>query len=301
MRIFISFLVLFLPINLGLAEKIDKVVATIKDQTIRLIEVDREIANKPIYQKFIEENPKKIAELRKLVLDKIIRRRLLIKYGVDNNLINNKELNSNITEIENAYGGKDQLTELLVQTRTTYEEFIKQVSDDNRLNQVLNKALLPQVNISDSEIAKYLKANKDTIIEERRLSAIFIPVADAKDKGKVTQNLELVYSQIKEGKITFAEAVTNYSKDLSAKRGGDVGYLKFSSLPENIAKEVFSLNKDQISTVLNSAAGSYIFKVVDIRTPLQMAKIKLSHEKAEVLMEELLKKLWKENQVLTLL
>ena len=76
------------------------------------------------------------------------------------------------------------------------------------------------------------------------------------------------YNDIKNGKITFEKAVSQYSEDKSSSTsGGEIGWLSIddndtlSYMGENFFNEVFKLDAGEVSKVIESLAGYHIVKV----------------------------------------
>lgn len=119
-----------------------------------------------------------------------------------------------------------------------------------------------------SEIESFYKKNKSSFISQEnvKLAHIFFEFGDDKDAAlaKATE----VSNMISSGKITFEQAVVNYSEDASSKdSGGEIGWLQINDtdtmayMGENFFDKVFELSAGEVSGVIESLAGYHIVKV----------------------------------------
>lgn len=105
-----------------------------------------------------------------------------------------------------------------------------------------------------------------------RVSMIFIPVLNKNTDAStvVRKKLENVYLELKNGNISFDDAVLKYSEEESIKyRGGDIGYIGRDNqnlklkLGEMFFNNMFKLSKNEISDVLESNSGFHILKITE--------------------------------------
>ncbi len=122
-----------------------------------------------------------------------------------------------------------------------------------------------------SEIESFYKKNKSSFISEEnvKLAHIYIQFGEsAEDKEAAFAKATEIYNQIKAGKITFEQAVVEYSEDDGSKdSAGEIGWLQITDtdsmayMGENFFDKVFELKAGDISEVIESLAGYHIVKV----------------------------------------
>lgn len=119
-----------------------------------------------------------------------------------------------------------------------------------------------------SEIESFYKKNKSSFISQEnvKLAHIFFEFGD--DKAAALAKATEVSNMISSGKITFEQAVVNYSEDASSKdAGGEIGWLQINDtdtmayMGENFFDKVFELSAGEVSGVIESLAGYHIVKV----------------------------------------
>lgn len=130
---------------------------------------------------------------------------------------------------------------------------------------LLEQAVTPEDSITDQDVIDYLNENADTYNGARKSSHILF----ALDSDGTTDNkgtAESVLQQIKDGDITFEDAVSQYSTDsTSAADNGNVGWDCDSSFVDAYETALKGLGKGDITdTVVESAYGYHIIKCTDV-------------------------------------
>lgn len=87
-------------------------------------------------------------------------------------------------------------------------------------------------------------------------------MSEAERKAKLT-TAEEVYSKLKAG-ADFAKVADKYSEDrISAKKGGDLGWLQQGAIDPRFSKTVFSMKPGEISEPFETAFGFHVVKLID--------------------------------------
>jgi peptidyl-prolyl cis-trans isomerase D len=123
--------------------------------------------------------------------------------------------------------------------------------------------------VSDKEIDEYYQANqnnkfrKPKEVKARYISLRLAPDADAKQKDAARARAERIVKEARSGK-DFAQLAKKESDDPSAAKGGDLGWLTQGQLPPQLAS-IFTLEKGQVSDVIDTPSGFQIVKVEDTK------------------------------------
>ncbi len=172
-----------------------------------------------------------------------------------------------------------QFQQLIInQTAVSWEVYIAGISEQLLQQSYITqkkKVIFENIKIpSKVEIEIRYKENMQLFFnpEYVRVSMIFIPILNknADTSEAVRKKLEKVYTELRNGSISFDDAVLKYSEEESIKyRGGDIGYvgrdnrnLKFQ-LGEVFFNKMFQLDKNEISGVLESNSGFHILKITE--------------------------------------
>jgi len=90
------------------------------------------------------------------------------------------------------------------------------------------------------------------------------------------------YAKIRSGE-NFSNIANNYSEDkLSAKKGGDLGWIKKGSIDPKFSKTLFELKAGEISLPVETSFGFHIIKMIEspknIRRPLNAVAAEIRYE-----------------------
>ncbi len=173
----------------------------------------------------------------------------------------------------------DQFKQLIInQTSGSWDLYIAGISEQLLQQTYITqnkKSIFDTIKIpSIDEIEIKYKENMQRFFntEYLRVSMIFIPILNKNNEtGEAARKkLEKVYNELRNGNISFDDAVLKYSEEESIKyRGGDIGYVGRDNrnlklqLGEIFFNKMFQLSKDEISGVLESNAGFHILKITD--------------------------------------
>ncbi|MDE9541401.1 peptidylprolyl isomerase [Xenorhabdus bovienii] len=137
---------------------------------------------------------------------------------------------------------------------------------------------LKSVTVSDVDIEKYYKNNlpQYTQIEQKKYSLVQL-VSDAEAKS--------VLDELKKG-ADFSKLAAEKSTDkFSAQKGGDLGWMEESSLPDEI-KSANLIEKGQLSGVIKLSGGYAIFRLDDIKSQIIKSLVDVRSEIEKVVKQE---------------
>jgi peptidyl-prolyl cis-trans isomerase C/peptidyl-prolyl cis-trans isomerase D len=197
---------------------------------------------------------------------------------VNDRVITLEDVNSKLAEVARANPlnapTKKQILDDLIKREAAIQEAKKLRLDQDpvvteRINNVLFFALLEKklgadferMTLSEAEAKGWYEKNP-----EIRTSHIFValpPDATADDEAKASKKLANALSEIKSGKVSFAEAAQKYSEDPSSAMGGDLDYRMKDRLDSSFYKAAIKLGK--VGDITNP-----------IRTPFGMHLVRLT-------------------------
>lgn len=121
--------------------------------------------------------------------------------------------------------------------------------------------------VTDQAVQNYYNTNASDY-EQKKIHAAHILIrlnkkmSEPERKAKLTTAQE-AYSLIKSGK-DFAEVAKDYSEDkISAKKGGDLGWLKEGSIDKRFSKTLFELKAGEISEPFETPFGFHVLKNIE--------------------------------------
>ncbi|CBJ80759.1 peptidyl-prolyl cis-trans isomerase, for periplasmic folding of outer membrane proteins [Xenorhabdus bovienii str. Jollieti] len=137
---------------------------------------------------------------------------------------------------------------------------------------------LKSVTVSDADIEKYYKNNLPQYmqVEQKKYSMVQL-VSDAEAKS--------VLDELKKG-ADFSKLAAEKSTDkFSAQKGGDLGWMEESSLPDEI-KSAKLIEKGQLSGVIKLSGGYAIFRLDDIKPQIIKSLVEVRSEIEKIVKQE---------------
>jgi peptidyl-prolyl cis-trans isomerase D len=129
--------------------------------------------------------------------------------------------------------------------------------------------------VSEADLKTYYEQNAQRLAgqEERRASHILIAAAKTAppaEREKAKAKAEELLAAVRKAPDSFADVATKNSQDPgSAAKGGDLDFFARGAMTKSFEDAAFSLQKGQISNVVESEFGYHIIRVTDIKAPRQ--------------------------------
>jgi len=116
--------------------------------------------------------------------------------------------------------------------------------------------------ILPTQVERYYKEHLDEFEEPETvvLRTIVLKIEEPENRQMVLNQILDIKKRLDEGE-NFEEMAKEFSEDNSAIEGGLIGYVKNEQLIGELNKEVFSLEPNEISSVIESDLGFHIFKI----------------------------------------
>lgn len=159
--------------------------------------------------------------------------------------------------------GRDQLTASLRRAGVDPATLRRQLRGQLAWRQVVQRQLMPRVVVSDVQIAQRLR-EINAGRPELRLAEIFLPVYDPAEERRVLQDALRLRDAIAGG-ADFAALARQFSAAPSAQRGGDLGWIPASSVPEELRQLIRGLTDGGVSRPVRTQDGFYLFRRLGVR------------------------------------
>ncbi len=193
--------------------------------------------------------------------------------------VSNSEIESKYKEIEKQFSTKLQFEMALAQYGLTPSTFRKEIKKS-----LLSSKLIAEIGkdekVSENEMKKYYEENKYLFENPKQYKVSIILIKDEKKAKEVAK-------EIKDKKISFADAAKKYSEDSSTKdKGGDLGYISSGYLPSEVEKVTFTLSLNQVSNPIKTDEGYYITTVSEIKEAYTVPYIQAKPEIEKTILNE---------------
>lgn len=148
--------------------------------------------------------------------------------------------------------------------------FLMQRSADNVMREsYLNKLIAsktPKDFPSEAQAREYFEKNKEKFVVPERVHVwqVFIKTTEQmieSDIAAAKKQAESISKNIRSGKVSFADAASQYSDHKQSKvSGGYMGLVKVSDLKPEISKPLLGLPEDRTSTPIKTETGFHVVK-----------------------------------------
>ncbi len=137
------------------------------------------------------------------------------------------------------------------------------------IKNLVEKEIVPKINISEAEARNYYDGNIDkfTHVESIKASQILCSVdskATAEEKKKAKGKAEALLKEIRGGK-DFTELARTNSSCPDSKNGGDLGYFARGVRPPAFDAVAFAMKPGEVSDVVETGLGYHIIKLMEKR------------------------------------
>ncbi|MBN1869641.1 MAG: peptidyl-prolyl cis-trans isomerase [Candidatus Omnitrophica bacterium] len=196
--------------------------------------------------KDLEENG-----IHKLIEDKLI-------LSSANNIgleVREELVDKRIAELEKKYGSEQNLVNALIKTGATLTDLRNKLREEMKLQFIVDHEIKSKIYVNPQEVTDYYEKNKEDFGRKRRVNLESIYIAYKGDEPAALAKAKNALTQIQEGK-DFKEIAAQYSDSPS------VGLIEEGHLLPSIEDAVFNLNIDEVSPLIETERGVYIFKLV---------------------------------------
>ena len=263
--------ILFTVLGLNAQEVlIDKILAQVGGELILMSDIEEQ------YALLKESNPGLTNEDKCVILQNILAQKLLVNQAkLDSLEVSDEEvetqLDARIDQILGYMGNdvgkfEDYYGESITSVKAKFRDDLR----SQLYAQRMQASLMDQITVTPSEVKSfYNQIDKDSLPyfnSEVEIAEIFyVPEANENEKSIARSRLEEIRERIIGGE-DFAELARIYSDDPgSARLGGDLGMQKRGTFVPEFEAAAFSLEKDEISDVVESEFGFHIIQLLEQR------------------------------------
>ncbi len=278
------------------AEVVDRIVAIVNDDIIRLVELDKaassfeeQIRSKKL---FPDREDEEIYKIRLEVLNNLIDEKLadqeIRNAGI---FVDEREIDNAIEQVKamNYYSDED-LRRALTASGVSMEEYREEIKRQILRNKLVNIKVKSKIIITETDIKAYYDNHPEKYASKKKylLSNILMtyPVTlDAELKLAVYSRMKGVYRQLDEG-VSFQEIAKTSSEAMNASDGGSLGLFSLDELSENIVEAIKDLNAGGVSLITETDQGYQIFLVESIEEAGGRELSDVTDEISQLLYEE---------------
>ena len=290
---------LFTWTSIGSAEIVDRIVAIVNDDAITLSELEEELAPYVQEIRYSMRNPEEqkriLFRIRQDILKRMIETKLTDqeskRLGIH---VSDAELEQRIEQIKNQNFLTDEtLREQVDAQGITFEEFKEQVMIQILRFKIINREVKSKIAVTEAEIREYYEKNRDEYATKKRyrIRTILVKVPSWQsrdDETAAVRKIEVIMDALQHA--SFDEVARQFSEDMSAKDGGDLGFFTTDELIPELQETVGWMKEGEISPALKTPQGYQILYVEKIEgsqgKSLEQAKANIQDKIFQKMVEE---------------
>jgi parvulin-like peptidyl-prolyl isomerase len=201
--------------------------------------------------------------------------------------ITQKQIDKQVDQLVEAYGGKESVEELLKQQGMTWKDLDAAI-EDQLTGQAVYDRVVAAVKVTDKQIQSYYDKNKDQYDQPETRAIRHILVKTEADAEKVRALLVADPSNANWKKVAKEYSIDPGSKD----NGGDLGDVTPGMMVPSFDKESFSIKTKTISKPVKSQFGWHVIEVTKI-TPAKEGTLEdVKEEIQQTLLSEKQQEVW---------
>ena len=234
----------------------EKVIATVNKIPIALNAFERILSSEGWKYGIDIADEKNFKTIKMQILESLIKDTLLLQQAEKEGIsLAKQEIQDDLTSFQSLYQQKNGLEKALEKQGLSLE-----VWQEERKNQLLIKKLAQSFgnkvgHVSKSEIKTYYQQNRSRFVQPEKIHLKQITT----DSWEKSENLR---KRILKGD-SFEEMAKKYSLSPDREKGGDIGFFSRGTMPAEFDTVGFTLEKGELSPVIQSTYGYHIFKLVD--------------------------------------
>lgn len=263
-----------LPANISVLGKNDPnkrtATALVNGQVITGTDIDQRLALLIAANKGVTPSAEEMTRLRAQVLRNLIDETLQIQEAAVQKMpVEREQVDASYARVAAQNFGRDtaKMDEYLKSIGSSAVSLKRQIEGEIAWNNLLRRNVQPFINVSNDEVNDVLarmEASRGT--EEYRLGEIFL-AATPETAQQVDANARKIVEQIKQGG-NFVAYARQFSEASTAAVGGDLGYVRLETLPNEMAEVARQLQVGQLVGPFAIPGGYEILLLIDKRAVL---------------------------------
>ena len=269
----------------GFSEIIEKIYAVVNGELITYSELkstETELERVLSQQYKDEELTKKVEEMKKNLLERLIEQKLILSYAKDKNYDIDGEVELIIKDLkkQNNINSDEELKAAIASQGMDYESWKSQIRDSRIQQKYVQDEIGSKIKIDNSAIMDYYKKNiaDFTIPPKLSLNCIFLGKQNYLDPKALEEKKQTISEALQ--KAPFEEVAKTYSELPGTEHNYFLGEFKKGELDASIEEASLALKKGEHSDWIETESGWYITQLINLTEP-RLVEYKLVREEID--------------------
>ena len=267
----IKFIIIILLFHTNSYAKIlDQAIVIIEDDVITRSEFEEKLSfTMNQYRVSGNQLPVDQEAFREQILEHMINTRLQINYAKNNGLeIKEWMIDKAMENIAERSGVTlSEFREKIISEGIDYKVYRNIMAEELITREVQRRIVSTKVKVSQKEIDDFIKHQSHVFKENNqyKISNILVSLSENhsfEEKLAAEKKINMIRDKFISGE-NFSNLARNYSDSGNALSGGDLGWRKISEIPKIFINELENLNKGEVSNIIETSNGYYIFHLED--------------------------------------
>lgn len=256
---------------IGSIAPVDRIVAVVNEEVITQKELDEMLSHTTRQLKTRGVKAPAHDVLEKQLLERFIVNRLQLQMAKETGLtVSDTDLDDTLRRIANE--NKMSLPELytaLERDGLNFNKFRDEIRNELILMRLKEREVDNRITVSEGEVDNFLHGQETSGggVDEYRLAHILVQVPERAEPAQIEarqRRAEAALAKLKSG-TEFAQVAVEFSDAADAMKGGVLDWRPSTQLPTKFAEELVSMQPGELTSVIQSPNGFYIFKLLGRR------------------------------------
>jgi len=217
----------------------------------------------------LEATPDVIEKMKPQMLRTMIEEQLQMQAATESEVkVTDETIDKAIIGIEEGNGmPKGHLLKMLSDNGIPVKTFKDQIRAQIAWRDYISNKYMHTLQVSDWELEQEVeKHNKSKSEPQYHLAEIFLNVDGGDKESQVLEDMARLVQQLQQG-AHFSALAQQFSQSASAAKGGDMGWIAESNLPEEVAQEVKLIGPGELSRPIRTPQGYMLVGMMDRKMP----------------------------------
>ncbi len=256
-------------------ERLDEIVAVVGDKVILSSELEFQAQMYAVQAGIKVDNDQQLKEVEKELLRQMINDRLILMKALEDTTIKVSDeetdaaLQQRVDDLRKNFASQEEFNKQLAAEGLTFRELKvrlrEEVKDQIYKEKLINK-LLSKVSVTRAEVEDFFNTYRDSLPDHpqsvRLARLLLVPSSSEQMQDSIRAFAETLRDSIVNDGASFEEMAKEYSQDVSAPDGGDIGTFNKGDLLPEFERATLALAPGDVSGVVKTKLGFHIIKLV---------------------------------------